>query len=411
VARRGRNEGSISQRKDGRWEARIDLGIVDGRRRRKVLYGDTRKAVADRLADALGRRKRGGVVDTDDLISTGAYLDRWLTTIAVRPRTRRQYEQIVRLYLKPSIGQIRLTRLDADDVRAMATGLEARGLSARTATLARDILRIALAQALADELIARNVAELVRRPKPRRREAATLSADQARAVIDAISGHRLEAVIICGIALGLRIGEVLGLQWSDLDLPARRLTVRHALIVQGKRRELAEPKSRESRRTLPLPAFVVRAIERHRAAQGERRLAAGGAWMVSGFVFTTRTGRPMDPSLVTRDMKRILARTWLGGRQACQHARTRDRECLDCGAERMPPVSFHGLRHSCASLLLAAGAPMRDVSELLGHSDVRLTLAVYAHVADAGRARTASLIAEVFDDQSDDHSVRQRDNK
>lgn len=405
MSRRGKSEGSIYQRGDGRWTACVDLGFIDGRRVRKSYYGDTRKAVADKLAKALGKQQSGANINTDDVVTVGSYLDTWLSTVSVRPKTRRQYEQVVRLYLKPAIGPVRLSRLDASQVRAMCRGMEERGLSTRTATLARDVLRIALAQALGDDVIARNVAELVRRPKPTRREGATLSADEARILLDALAGHRLETVITCGVALGLRSGEVLGLQWSDVDLTRGRLTLRQSLHTTGKRRELADLKSKESHRTLTLPAVVVRAFERHRVRQAERQLAAGADWQKSDFVFTTRVGRPMDASLVLRDLKRLLARTWTGGRPECKHRRVRERACQDCRAMHLPIVSFHALRHSCASLLLAAGVPIRDVSELLGHSDVRLTLSTYAHVLDEGRTRTAGVIDRVFDSQSDSQTA------
>jgi integrase len=408
VKRRGKSEGSIYQRRDGRWVASVDLGFIDGRRVRKTFYGATRKAVAGKLTTALGRQQRGAVVNTNDQLSVDTYLDRWLGNVSVRAKTKRQYEQVVRLYLKPAIGPVRLARLEPDQVRALVLGLERRGLSTRTATLARDILRIALGQAVSDGLIARNVATLVRRPKGQRRDGPTLGTDETRALLDALRGRRLEAVITCGVALGLRLGEVLGLQWADINLKTGRLTVRRALQTIGKRRELVDVKSRESRRTLTLPSFMVRTLERHRTTQKERQLAAGADWQRSDFVFTTGTGRAMDGSLVTRDLKRILARTWIGGRPACKHPRQRDRACLDCGAIHLPIVSFHGLRHSCASLLLAAGVPMRDVSELLGHSDVRLTLTSYAHVLDTQRAKTAGVIDAVFDSQSDSQTVGRR---
>jgi integrase len=406
VTRRGRNEGSIYERHDGRWTASLDLGFIDGRRVRKAFYGPTRKAVADKLASALGRRQQGGLIRTNDAISVGAYLDGWLGVVSVRPKTLRQYKQVVRLYLKPAIGPQRLARLEPSHVRALTQGMEERGLSPRTATLARDILRIALSQAVTDQLLVRNVAAMVRRPKPTRSNGETLSGDEARALIDRLRGHRLEAVVTCGVALGLRLGEVLGLQWSDLDLPNRRLTLNRALQTLGKKRELVELKTRESRRTMTLPALVARALERHKTRQAARRLAAGAVWQRSDFVFTTGTGRPMDGTLVSRDLKRLLLKTWFGGDGQCVHARTKDRECLDCAAVRLPALSFHGLRHSCASLLLAAGVPVRDVSELLGHSDVRLTLNTYAHVIDAGRSRTAGIMDGVLDSQSDSHSVR-----
>lgn len=401
MGRRGKGEGSIYQRKDGRWTGSIDLGFVDGRRARKSFYGATREAVRKRLNVALGKHEQGGLVHTDDTISVETHLDNWLKGIGVRPKTRRQYEQVVRLYLKPSVGPIRLNKLEADQVRAMVRGLEQRGLSARTCTLARDVLRIALAQAVSDELIARNVAELVRRPKGRRRECSVLSPDEARALLESLAGKRLEPVITCGLALGLRLGEALGLQWGDVDLKGGRLMVRQALQTLGKKRELVDTKSRESQRTITLPALVVRSLEQHRKAQAEKRLAAGGDWLQSDFVFTTRTGRPLEGTLVTRDLKRILERTWIGGRENCAHTRTRDRECLDCPARRLPSLGFHGLRHSCASLLLATGLPVRDVSELLGHSDVRLTLSTYAHVLEGNRAKVAGVIDSVFDSQSD----------
>jgi integrase len=91
-------------------------------------------------------------------------------------------------------------------------------------------------------------------------------------------------------------------------------------------------------------------------------------------------GRPLDGCGVTRDLKRLLTRTWIGGRQECKHPRVVNRQCADCNAEQLPPLSFHALRHSCASIRLAQGLPVRDVAEILGHSDVRLTLSTYAHV-------------------------------
>lgn len=149
----------------------------------------------------------------------------------------------------------------------------------------------------------------------------------------------------------------------------------------------------------------MRALERHKVSQAERRLAAGPDWQKGDFVFTTRRGRPLEGTLVTRDLKRILARTWIGGRNECKHDRVRDCACLDCGGTHLPVVSFHALRHSCASLLLAAGVPIRDVSELLGHSDVRLTLSSYAHVLDENRAKLAGTMDQVFDSQSDSQTA------
>jgi integrase len=202
-------------------------------------------------------------------------------------------------------------------------------------------------------------------------------------------------------ARGARFGPLA--RRSRLSLLKTRLSLRSLMLrlSTGRLRKLVDVKSRESHRTLALPAVVVRAFERERIAQAERRLAAGSQWQRSDFVSTTRTGRPYDGTLITRDLKRVAARIWIGGRTACPHSRLRARVSLGCDATQLPPLSFHGLRHSCASLLLAAGVPVRDLAELLGHSDVRLTLTSYAHVLDENRTKMASVIDRVFDTQAD----------
>lgn len=205
-------------------------------------------------------------------------------------------------------------------------------------------------------LVPRNVATLVTPPRSVHREIRPLTPEQARDFLDAISGRRLYALITVSIACGLRQGEALGLQWDDVDLNRKALRVRHALQVVDKTRQLVELKTERSRRTLTLPEQVVSVLRAHRTKQKEQRLAAGAQWQESGFVFTTRYGRPRDGAGTTRDFKRLLKSTGL------------------------PPFRFHDLRHSCASFLLAQDVAARVVMEILGHSDIRLTLNTYSHV-------------------------------
>ena len=396
--RRGRHEGTIFQRQDGRWSGSIDLGWQQGRRRRKCFYGTTRAEVREKLTRSLGEVQRGGVVDLDGRVTVGQYLDRWLSTVSVRRKTTRSYQQFIALHLKPGLGRIRLTKLTPVAVRTFLSEKEQSGLSARTVTMMRDVLRIALNQAVSDGAVARNVAVLVKRPKPSRRQGPILLPDQAPVFLSRIQGTRLAPVVTIGLALGLRLGEVLGLQWSAVDLENGAIRVERALETIGRDRTLVALKSKESRRTVRLPEFVRMALVSHRQMQRERQLLAGGRWRVEGssFVFTTRDGRPLDGGNVTRDLKRLLTHTWLGGQPDCKHARVTARECADCGAEHLPPLSFHALRHSCASILLAQGVPVRDVAEILGHSDVRLTLSTYARVIEAGRDRAAGVMERVL---------------
>ena len=158
------------------------------------------------------------------------------------------------------------------------------------------------------------------------------------------------------IACGLRQGEALGLKWSDVDLERKTIRLRQGLQVVDKQRQIIELKTERSRRTLALPDQIVSVLRTHCTKQKEQRLAAGARWQDTGFVFTTPYGRPRDGCNTTRDFKRLLTSAGL------------------------PPFRWHDLRHSCASFLLAQGVSARVVMEILGHSDIRLTLNTYSHV-------------------------------
>jgi len=295
------------------------------------------------MTRALGEVQRGGSVDLDERVTVGQYLDRWLGTVSVRRKTARSYQQLVTLHLKPGLGRIRLTKLTPGNLRTLLAEKEQAGLSVRTVTLMRDVLRIALNQAVTDGAVARNVAALVKRPKGTRRQGPILSPDQAPVFLSRIKGTRLAPLVSIGLAVGLRLGEALGLQWSSIDLEQGVISVERGLETIGRDRALVELKSKESRRTIRLPEFVRVARVQHRQQQRERQLAAGGNWRAEGssFVFTTRDGRPLDGCGVTRDLKRLLARTWMGGRPDCKHSRVITRQCADCGAEHLPAMSFH----------------------------------------------------------------------
>ncbi len=195
--------------------------------------------------------------------------------------------------------------------------------------------------------------------------AAYLTPDQARAFLDAARGDRLEALYSVAITLGLRQGEALGLRWDDVDLEARTLHVDRALQrIAGAGLQLVEPKTKKSRRTLSMPDAVVRALRAHRIRQTEERIFAGAAWVDSGLIFTTLEGRPLSAShVVNGSFHRV-----------CRAAG------IAYGTHAKPGLRFHDLRHSCASLMLAQGIPARTVMEILGHSQVAITLNRYTHV-------------------------------
>jgi integrase len=194
--RRGRGEGSVSRRKDGRWMARVDLGWIAGRRKYKTVYGKSRKDVVSRLPKLLQAAQQGTVI-VDERTTTGTYLDRWLghKQTRLRPRTFTTYQLAAELHLVPGIGKIPLARLTPQHVEEWFRAHQAAGASAHTIQYARAVLRAALNQALRWNLVSRNVAALVEPPRHVPREIQPLLPEQARALLRHVEGHRLGAVV------------------------------------------------------------------------------------------------------------------------------------------------------------------------------------------------------------------------
>ena len=422
ATRRGRGEGSITKRSDGRWMARADSGWHDGTRRRKTLYGWTRREVQDKLRETL-RRTDQGLPPLAEQQRVGPYLRSWLVLKKrqLRPRTYTGYEQVVRDHLDPGLGHVRLAKLTPQHVATWFQIHQAKGASARTIRYARAVLRAALNQALQWELVSRNAAALTDPPRHHTREIQPLTPDQARGLVVAVAGHRLQALISVGLALGLRLGEVLGLHWESVDLDVGVLSVRQTLERSGgdadarrrlnaERRTLllqlratddratrhritaavihtrqqlktaqttlhfTEPKTARSRRTIMLPAIVISALRQHRTRQREERLVAGHRWRDSGVVFTTTIGTPLDPRNVHREFKTIL------------------------DGAGLPAIRYHDLRHTAATLLLAQGVDPRTIMETLGHSQISLTLNTYAHVVPTLQRLAAAKMDEMLAD-------------
>ena len=381
MTKRGNSEGSIYQRKDGRWAASADLGYAGGRRRRKAFYGRTRKEVADKLVTALRARQQGLPI-LSERQTTGAFLESWLRDSAapkVRPKSLVRYEGIVRLYLLPAIGHIPLAKLSPSHVQKMMNDALAAGASPQSACHHRAVLRTALNVALRWGMVSRNAASLAEPPRVPEREVRALGVADARALLAAVEGDRLEALFTVALGVGLRQGEALGLRWgSDVDLEAGTLAVQRALQRVGGAWLFLEPKTARSRRTVTLPQPVVAALREHRGRQLQERLRAGAAWegeKWGGLVFCGEIGEPLSGFHVSRRFRSLLA---LAG---------------------LPSMRYHELRHGAASLMAAQGVPARVAMEVLGHAQISTTLNLYTHVApelqrDAAERMAAALWGE-----------------
>lgn len=361
MGRRGNGEGSVFQRKDGRWVGSASLGYAQGKRQRKHVFGKTRQEVASKLHKVL-RGLEQGISPPPDNVTVGRFLTEWLeesVCSSVRPRTYESYSMIVGRHLKPALGRIRVRRLAVRQIQSYLNDKLAGGLSPSSVRGHHAVLRAALSQAEKWGLVTRNVAKLVDPPKVERTAIVSFTPEQCRAFLDALAGDRLEPLYVAALALGLRKGELLGLRWDDVDFDSRTVRVRAALQYLNGSLTLVEPKTELSRRAIVMPATLVKALQAHRSMQARERLLMGPDWKDWGLVFATPLGTPLDQSRVSKHFKRMLKKAAL------------------------PDMRFHDLRHSCASLLLAQHVPARVVMEILGHSTISLTMNTYSHVIPA----------------------------
>jgi len=355
--RRGNGEGSISQRKDGSWMGRVRL--PNGKR--KYVYGRTRGEVSRKLTEVLTAMHEGRVVATSRL-STEQYLRTWFEghRTRVRASTAAAYETLLRNHIYPSIGRLPLSRLEVHHHESMYALKIEEGLAPATVRQIHAIVRKALDRAAVVGTVPRNVGALAKPPRVPKHEIQPLTAAQASALLAAAAGDRLEALYVLSLTTGMRIGEVLGLRWADVELDGHHLQVRHTLRHHrsGGGWTLGEPKSARSRRRIRLSSVAILALRVHRARQAEERLALGPAWEAHDFVFANRKGTPIRANnLRRRSFAQLLEASGLP-------ASTR----------------LHDLRHTAATLLLLQNVHVKVVSELLGHASTSFTMDRYAHV-------------------------------
>lgn len=277
-------------------------------------------------------------------------------------------------------------KLQPQDVRDFMRERAEAGLSARTVRHLRATLRCALNVAMQDGLIHRNVAALAKPPRLEKKPLRVFTREEAQRFLDAVAGHRLEALFTVALSLGLREGEALGLRWADVDLEARTLTVNYALqrVKEGSKKTsvltLVEPKTDKSRRVIALPQVAISALAAHRSRQEAERELCGSHWKESGMVFTTKVGSMLDPRNMLRQFYSIMNTPDPNDPEPDPKKKKR----------LLPHLRFHDLRHSAATLLLAQGVHPRFIMELLGHSTISLTMNTYGHVLESMRRETAN---------------------
>ncbi|MDP9364704.1 MAG: site-specific integrase [Chloroflexota bacterium] len=347
---------------------------VTGKRRQRSKSFRTRKEAQAALAQWGAEIARGTALEPSRA-TVGDLLGQWLASVAahnVKAATLEDYEATVRVHVLPELGSVPVQRLTAARVQSFYAAKLAAGASPRTVQLCHLRLSQALKQGVAWGLVPHNACASVRAPRVTYKRFETWNPDEARAFLAAAEGDALSPLWLLALSTGMRRGELLGLRWRDVDLDAGTLSVRQCLIPSKGGPVLAEPKTAAARRLVRLPAEAIAALREHRRRQVERRLALGSLWRDLDLVLCTGEGNVVNPANVDRSFARLVRAA---------------------GVRR---IRFHDLRHTHATWLLAAGQPVKVVSERLGHARVSITLDTYAHVLPDMQEAAAEAIGSLL---------------
>lgn len=354
---------------EARYSAGFDPGT--GKQVQRSITGKTQKEVAQKLKEVTVSIDQG-TYTAPSKMTVGEWLDIWEKEYlgSVKPRTVDSYQATIRKHLKPNLGATKLEELAPHMVQAfynrLTTGNDP--LSAKTVKNIHGVLHKALQQAVANGYIRNNPTTACVLPRIIKKEIQPMDETQIAAFLQAIKGHRYEALFTTALFTGTREGEILGLQWPQVDLSKGTITIKHQLQkVRGSNGEYTLVPTKNSKsRTITVASSVVAVLKNVKRQQLENKLLHGACWDDSGFVFTDELGRHLKHQTVYLDFKEVV-------------------ESIGC-----PNIRFHDLRHSYAVVSIKAGDPIKTVQENLGHATAAFTLDVYSHVTDQMKQESAS---------------------
>ncbi len=384
------------------WTAVLALprGADGVRRQRRFSYIGNKKEADKALIAELASIGNGSFV-APDRTTLGQYLADWLvsskTTFA--GKTWERFEGIARVHVIPKLGDIGLQRLTASHLTKAYALWRETGLSGQTVIHHHRLLHRVLAQALREGRVRQNVAAIADKPKAGRREMRFLTADEIAAVFTAAAGTRFSPLIALALATGARRGELLGLKWDDVDLARGTVAIRRSL--EQTKRGVAEktPKSGKAR-VIALTAGAIETLRRLRLSEADER----GIGSVAGarYVFAAVDGGAWAPHKVTDGFREIARRAGIVAPPIRKRASTRagrkasSEATCEAKAKRPAEITFHSLRHTCATMLLSQGVHPKIVQEMLGHSTVSITMDLYSHSTPSLQSEAAQRLDAVL---------------
>lgn len=375
--RRGNGEGTVYQRKDGRWMAQVTVGLtLEGKSKRKTFYGSTRKEAVGKMAEVLHEIKAGSYIEPS-IMTLGLWVEKWLEAYkkpTIRVTTYEGYQITAKTHIVPLLGMVKLKDLQPSMLQEFYNKKSQEGLSASYVRHMHVIIRGALKQAQREGLINRNVAEAAAPPKLNGNSKMNiLTAGQLKLLMDRTRNDKLGSAYILAINTGLRRGELLGLTWDCVDLKKSTITVKQQLLMINGRPALEySTKSQAGKRVLPISEHVNNYLKRYKIKQVEERMLMGKDYQDHGLVFCKEDGSPLNPKNFTKHFQIKLKKMTL------------------------PKIRFHDLRHSHASLLLAQGVHPKVVQERLGHSSITVTLDNYSHLVPGMQEAAVAEINNLF---------------
>ena len=401
--------GQIEEYTPGHFRVRVFLGRDTDRKRQylsETVVG-SRKDAEKRLRKLLDDKDARRLVQPARR-PLAAYLSEWLSTAAktkVRPRTLAFYTDIIKRYIEPELGAIRMDKLNVIAVQRWVNGMQARKLSARTVRAAFGTLHTALRQAIKWRLLPYDPSADVELPKPKAvREPGSLTPQELGDFLAAAQGERLEAYFIMAVATACRPGELAALRWSDVDFDKSLVRIVRAMTKgEDGKTVFDEPKTDRGRRAIPIPQAAVEALRAHRQRQRMERVKADGPWAHPELVFTRMNGEPLDlANLRHRDLRRIMrrAKTPREHLEKCQQCKEKlwlmgSKKLCGAGKKLLAEsdgITLYSLRHTAASVLLGNGVNVKAVSERLGHASTAFTMDVYVHSLPGVQEEAAAML-------------------
>ena len=308
------------------------------------------------------REKDLGVSIETSRQTLNEHFDNFLEIIKSRiaEQTFNSYEQMLRVHIRPHIGEVKLSDIKILTVQRVYSGMQTSGLSPRTVRYAHSVFSMAMKKAVELGYIGNNPCSYAELPRQNKKETKAFSPEQANKFLEAANEDRHGIIFEIALSSGMRPEEYLGLQWKDIDFEKGAAIVQRALVWRkGGGFKFAEPKTAKSRRTVPLPKSIMPKLKEHRRQQLEHRLKLGAAYEKHDLVFASEVGKPLHyRNLTQRHFEKILERAGM----------------------KSTGFVLYSLRHSCATLLLSAGENPKVVAERLGHTSVKMTLDTYSHV-------------------------------